>query len=125
VLLALALHPLPDLLLLDEPVSGMDQAGTSLFYRMVSDLRRAYDLSILIISHDLAEVARFADRLVFLNRTILSDGPPADVLASPVVRQAFNLDLNVPDVVAPVTETRHHPPAGAAAGTGATGRGSA
>ena len=39
VLLALALEPMPDLLLLDEPVSGVDQNGLELFYEIVSDLR--------------------------------------------------------------------------------------
>ena len=96
VLLALALHPLPDLLLLDEPVSGVDQAGTDVFYQMVCRLRHQFDLSVILISHDLSEVARHADRLIFLNRTVLADGPPAKVLAEPCVRRAFNLDVIVP-----------------------------
>ncbi len=95
VLLALALTPVPDLLLLDEPVSGVDPAGLDLFYRMVSELRRLFDLSILLVSHDIAAAVRFADRLVFLNRTIRCDGPPAEVLASPCVRQTFGGDLAV------------------------------
>ncbi len=93
VLLALALEPLPDLLLLDEPVSGVDQAGTDLFYQRVCRLRHQFDLSVILVSHDLAEVARHADRLIFLNRTVLADGPPAQVLAEPAVRRAFNLDV--------------------------------
>jgi zinc transport system ATP-binding protein len=93
VLLALALHPLPDLLLLDEPVSGVDQAGMELFYRMVSQLRRNLDLSILLVSHDFAAVARVADRMLFLNRRILADGTPAEVLASPLVKQVFGMEF--------------------------------
>ena len=93
VLLALALEPLPDLLLLDEPVSGVDRAGTAVFYEIVGGLRRQFDLSIILISHDLAEVAQHADRLVFLNRTILADGAPAQVLAEPTVRRTFSLDV--------------------------------
>ncbi len=96
VLLALALHPLPDLLLLDEPVSGVDQAGTDVFYQMVCRLRHQFDLSVILISHDLSEVARHADRLIFLNRTVLADGPPARVLADPGVRRTFNLDVILP-----------------------------
>ncbi len=89
VLLALAITPVPNLLLLDEPVSGVDLAGIEIFYRMVSQLRRDYHLSIILVSHDLGAVARFADRIVFLNRTVIADGPPARVLADPQVRRAF------------------------------------
>ncbi len=93
VLLALALDPQPDLLLLDEPVSGVDQGGMELFYRMVSQLRRQLDLSILLITHDLPAIARVADRMIFLNRRVLADGPPAAVLASPLIRQVFGLEF--------------------------------
>ncbi|HBA83770.1 MAG TPA: ABC transporter ATP-binding protein [Verrucomicrobia bacterium] len=92
VMLALALTPTPEILLLDEPVSGMDQAGILLFYQVVSRLRRDYDLSVLLISHDLGAAARFADRMVFLNRTILHDGTPSEVLSQPLVRQTFGLN---------------------------------
>ncbi|MCX7009407.1 MAG: hypothetical protein NTY53_19555 [Kiritimatiellaeota bacterium] len=84
---------MPDLLLLDEPVSGVDQAGIELFYRMVSELRRHLDLSILLVSHDLAAVARVADRMIFLNRRVLADGTPAEVLASPLVKQVFGMEF--------------------------------
>ena len=60
VLLALALDPLPDLLLLDEPVSGVDQNGLELFYEILAELREQEDMSILLISHDLNMVARHA-----------------------------------------------------------------
>ena len=79
VLLALALEPVPDLLLLDEPVSGIDQNGLELFYNTVSELREKYDLSIILISHDLDLVARHADRVVLLNRTVLMSGTPQEV----------------------------------------------
>lgn len=93
VLLALALVPVPDLLLLDEPVSGVDSSGIDLFYHMVSELRRAYDLSILLVSHDIPTAARFADRMIFLNRTILCDGAPREVLAGSCIRETFGIDL--------------------------------
>jgi zinc transport system ATP-binding protein len=93
VLLALALAPVPELLLLDEPLAGMDHRGTLLFYRVVSEIRRAMDLSILLVSHDLAAAAGVADRLVFLNRTVLADGSAAQVLRFPPVRETFGLDL--------------------------------
>ncbi len=91
VLLALALLPPPDLLLLDEPISGVDKSGTERFYQIVSQLRRDYDLSIILVSHDLAEAARVADRMILLNRTIVCDGKPSDVMASPRLQETFRL----------------------------------
>lgn len=102
VLLALALTPMPEILLLDEPLAGMDHAGTLLFYEIVSALRREIDLSVLLISHDLAAAATVADRIIFLNRTVLYDGAPAEVLQHATVRSAFGLDI------APIATTVHN-----------------
>ncbi|MDR0330537.1 MAG: metal ABC transporter ATP-binding protein, partial [Chitinispirillales bacterium] len=64
VILSLALTPRPDILLLDEPVSGVDAFGLNLFYEMISKLRARYDLSIIMVSHDLPRSAKYADRLI-------------------------------------------------------------
>ena len=93
VLLALALEPLPDLLLLDEPVSGIDQQGMALFYETVSRLRREFDLSIILVSHDLELVARYADRVVVLQGTVQRVGEPGEVFADREVRRVLGLDL--------------------------------
>ena len=100
VLLALSLTPVPNLLLLDEPVSGIDLPGREMFYRTVSKLRRRFDLSILMVSHDLAGITAVSDRIVFLNRRIVCSGPPAVVIANAEVRRTFGLDLlpPVPDL---------------------------
>lgn len=89
VMLALAITPIPDLLLLDEPVSGVDQSGIDVFYRMVSDLRESHHLSIILVSHDLHQTAKYADQVVFLNRRVIVQGQTARVLADPQLRQAF------------------------------------
>ncbi|MDP4094862.1 MAG: metal ABC transporter ATP-binding protein [Bacillota bacterium] len=93
VLLALALEPVPDLLLLDEPVSGVDQNGLQMFYKTVSDLRTNYDLSILLVSHDLNLVAQYADRVVFINnKTVESCGTPKQVFTDKRVIDTFGID---------------------------------
>lgn len=97
VLLALALTPTPDILLLDEPTSGMDPAGAALFYGIISQLRHDYDLSIILVSHDLAVAARFADRLLLLNRSIICDGPPEQVLVDRKTMEIMGYDLPLPD----------------------------
>jgi zinc transport system ATP-binding protein len=93
VLLGLALTPVPNILVLDEPVSGIDHRGREQFYELLSDLRHEYDLAVLLVSHDLATLARYADRLVFLDRRVVCEGPPADVLRDPRVRAAFSLEV--------------------------------
>jgi zinc transport system ATP-binding protein len=98
VLLALALVPVPEILLLDEPVAALDQAGIERFYETVSRLRMAYDLSILLVSHDLMAAARVADRMLLLHRTILCDGTPRDVLLSPLIRKTFGFGFTENDV---------------------------
>jgi zinc transport system ATP-binding protein len=81
VLLACAMSPMPEILLLDEPVSGVDAKGLSLFYETICNLRHRYDISIILVTHDIGAIAPHADRLVLLNKTILADGKPAEVLA--------------------------------------------
>lgn len=94
VLLALALDPLPDLLLLDEPVSGIDHNGLQLFYKTVSGLRTEYDLSIILVSHDLNLVAKYADRVVFINNgTVEVSGTPKDVFGNAKVIELLGLNI--------------------------------
>ena len=89
VLLALSLEPVPNLLLLDEPVSGVDRAGLELFYRMVSQVRKDYDLTIILVSHDLEMVAKFSDRVVLLNGRVEVCGTPREVYGSESMRRLF------------------------------------
>lgn len=93
VLLALALDPVPNLLLMDEPVSGIDQNGLQMFYKTVSGIRENFDLSIILVSHDLNLVAQYADRVVFLNnKTVESCGTPKEVFSDKKVIETFGMD---------------------------------
>jgi zinc transport system ATP-binding protein len=89
VMLALALQPVPDILLLDEPISGVDQRGMELFYDLVSKLREEYDLSIILVSHDLGMVQKYADRVVLLNKVIECVGTPAEVFSNHKIMETF------------------------------------
>ena len=93
ILLALALDPIPDLLLLDEPVSGVDQNGLELFYDIVSQLREKYDLSIILVSHDLGLVEKYADRVILLNGRVVCNGTPEEVFADERTRKTFGMLL--------------------------------
>lgn len=88
VLLALATRPHPDMLLLDEPVSGVDELGLQLFYELLEQLRQE-DMVLLLISHDLDFVRQHADRVLLLDGRVLASGKPEDVFASSAFAQAF------------------------------------
>lgn len=96
VLLACALDPMPNLLLLDEPVSGVDAGGLEMFYDMVSAIRNQYDLSIILVSHDLGNAAKYADRMILLNRRILAAGPPEEVLWGDAMDRTFGTSALLP-----------------------------
>jgi len=81
VLLAMAMTPEPDLLLLDEPMSGVDANGLSLFYEIAGSLRKTKDVTILLVTHDLIGVAPHADRMVLINNSVIASGKPKDVLS--------------------------------------------
>ena len=89
VLLALALTPQPDLLILDEPVSGVDSNGLEAFYQTVDELKRKNHMAILLVSHDLDVVERYADNVVLMQGTVVKQGAPAVVFDSPEFEQVF------------------------------------
>lgn len=89
IMLALALDPIPDLLILDEPVSGVDAGGLEQFYKTVSELRRHYHMAIVLVSHDLELVARYADNVALIGGRLLAYGPPGYVYADDAFKQVF------------------------------------
>ena len=89
VLLALALQPAPDLLVLDEPVSGIDRNGLKMFLDTLIDLRRTRHMAILLVSHDLRFVREYADHVVLLEKNVLTQGTPGEVFASPEFASVF------------------------------------
>ncbi|MBI3038519.1 metal ABC transporter ATP-binding protein [bacterium] len=82
VLLAIALRDNPELLLLDEPISGVDVAGGHLFCDILEKLRRQRQLTIVMVSHDLSVVSQHADRVICLNRSVVCEGTTVEVLTS-------------------------------------------
>lgn len=88
-LLAMAIMNEPNLLLLDEPVSGIDQSGMELFYRTMEYLKNNFDLSIILISHDLDYVVKYADKVILLDQTVLKEGSAREVFASEEFQRVF------------------------------------
>ncbi len=76
VLLAQALEPKPELLLLDEPASNIDEVGIRQFEEMLVKLRDEHGITILMVSHSLDMITRVANRVTAINRSIFYDGSP-------------------------------------------------
>ena len=91
VLLALALEPLPNILILDEPLSGVDVEGMETLMDMLDEIRKTYDLSILMTTHDFSMLERYADQAVLIDRTVLAAGTPREVLGGEAFRQTFHM----------------------------------
>ena len=90
VLLALALEPVPNILLLDEPLSGVDVEGIHTLMEMLDELRSSYDLSILMTTHDFTTLAEYADQVVLIDHQVVCQGTPVEVLGSEAFRRVFH-----------------------------------
>lgn len=91
VLLALALEPLPNILILDEPLSGVDAEGIEQLMDMLDEIRKTYDLSILMTTHDFSALPRHADQVVLIDHGPLKQGSPREVLDSDEFKRTFHL----------------------------------
>lgn len=93
VLLALALEPVPHILILDEPLSGVDIEGEHQLLEMLDELRTQYDLSIFLSTHDFATLEQYADKVILLKKQVLKAGTPEGVLTSPEFYETFHLKM--------------------------------
>ena len=91
VLLALALEPLPNILILDEPLSGVDVEGMTTLMDMLDEIRKTYDLSILMTTHDFASLPRYADQVALIDHGVICMGTPSEVLSSDAFRSTFHM----------------------------------
>ena len=90
VLLALALEPIPNILILDEPLSGVDATGSHALMEMLDEIRKTYDLSILMTTHDFASMEKYANQAILIDGTVLCQADPATVLASEDFSRIFH-----------------------------------
>ncbi|NIB39532.1 zinc ABC transporter ATP-binding protein ZnuC [Pseudomaricurvus alkylphenolicus] len=89
VLLARALLRAPDLLVLDEPVQGVDVAGQAKLYQLITDIRNHKGCGVLMVSHDLHLVMAATDTVVCLNQHVCCHGHPESVSEDPAYLELF------------------------------------
>ncbi len=89
VLLARALLEEPQLLVLDEPTTGLDQPGSAGFYRQIEALRGETGCAVLMVSHELHVVMSASDRVICLNGHVCCHGAPDVVASAPEYRALF------------------------------------
>ncbi len=95
VFLARALSKAPCLLFLDEPNAGLDLPTQGRFFKLLKELQEKDGLTVVMVSHDLAVVAAYANRLLCINRSMHVHGSPADVLNSPLLGEAYRCEYEV------------------------------
>ena len=95
VLLARALVRRPLLLLLDEPGTGLDPEAQHLFMERLRRLQQRFGLTLLIVSHDIASLAAYVDRLLCINRSMHIHGEPQQVLQSPLLQNSFRCSYDL------------------------------
>jgi zinc transport system ATP-binding protein len=91
VFLARALANEPDLLLLDEPTTGVDVAATESLYELLRGLHED-GITILVVSHDVGVVASYVDGVACVNRRLVAHGRPDEVLGSEELAQMYGCD---------------------------------
>lgn len=106
VMLSIATMPRPNLLILDEPASGIDKAGMELFYHIITDLKDNYDMSVILVSHDLDFVEQYADKVILLDKTVLCEGTPRHVFSSQEFRDVFHVPMYTGEPKSPVRKEK-------------------
>jgi ABC-type Mn2+/Zn2+ transport system ATPase subunit len=87
--IAWALVDEPDILLFDEPTSGIDIGGTETIYSLLHSFWERYKMTIILVTHDLSVVWEHADNVLCLNKTGLCYGVPRQILTPDKLQQLY------------------------------------
>lgn len=96
VLMALAMHPQPELLLLDEPAAGIDFKKQESFYDLISRLNQETGVTVVLVSHELDIVTRYAHQVLCLkDGQIQCQGEPRRVVSGEMLHQIFGHSMGI------------------------------
>lgn len=93
ILVAWALVRNPDVLLFDEPTSGIDIGGEETIYALLAKLKEKRNLTILIVTHDLSVVFKFSNFVICLNRCPICQGVPKEILTSEILHKLYGEEV--------------------------------
>ena len=108
VFIARALAQKPQVLLLDEPTTGLDITTQHNVVELVQHLHEELGLTVLLITHDINMIRSRVDRLVLLKTRLYAAGPPADVLKPEILSQVYGKDLVITERDTIIVEDYHH-----------------
>ena len=84
----------PEILILDEPTVGLDPVGKEDLLNLLKEIQEKTHKSIVMITHDMDNVARFAKRVIVMNKAeIAFDGTPQELFNNDEILESYNLDL--------------------------------
>lgn len=95
VLIAYALLGKPNVLLFDEPTSGVDVSAEETIYSLINKLKAEKDLTIIFISHELQVVYKYADSVLCLNKEKICFGPPREVVDKESLTKLYGEDVSI------------------------------
>lgn len=95
LLIAKSLIQNPDVLILDEPVSGVDIEGERNFYDIVSHLHSSHNTTIIMISHEIDIVSSLATQIICLSKNYVCFGPTAETLSDKTLGELFGTDMHL------------------------------
>jgi zinc transport system ATP-binding protein len=93
ILIAWALIKNPQVLLFDEPTTGIDISGEETIYNLLTKLKQERSLTILLVTHDLSVVYKFSTNVICLNKYLVCHGPPREVLTLESLREIYGEEV--------------------------------
>ncbi|MDR2073844.1 MAG: metal ABC transporter ATP-binding protein [Oscillospiraceae bacterium] len=92
ILLAFALEPKPDILILDEPSSALDRKGVAFFYSLITSMRNEFHMPIILVSHDLQQIKEHASKYAIIERgKIIETGYANKLNSSSLATELFGI----------------------------------
>lgn len=93
ILVSWALIGDPDVLLFDEPTSGIDISGAETIYQLLERLKNERKLTIILVTHDLSVVFKFSDYVICLNKCPVCQGAPKDVINPEILSKLYGQEI--------------------------------